>query len=110
MKIAVVIPAHNEARTIGPLVESVRALGHDCIVIDDGSQDKTGELARQAKATVLKTQVKGGKGNALKMGFDCALKGGYDALITMDGDGQHAPSDIAGFIECCEKCRADVVN
>ena len=40
MKIAVVIPAHNEAQTIGPLVEAVRALGYDCIVIDDGSVDK----------------------------------------------------------------------
>ena len=42
MKIAVVIPAHNEAQAIGPLVESVRRLGYDCIVIDDGSTDGTG--------------------------------------------------------------------
>ena len=110
MKIAVVMPAHNEEKTIAPLVEAVRALGYDAIVIDDGSQDKTGVLAAQAQATVLKTTVKSGKGNALKVGFDHALKGGYEALITMDGDGQHAPSDIPAFVDCCRRTNADIVN
>jgi len=110
MNIAIVIPAHNEAKTIGPLVEGVRALGYDCIVVDDGSVDNTGELAGAAHAKVLKTTTKNGKGNALKTGFDFVLKNGYEALIAMDGDGQHAPSDIAAFVACYQQTNADIVS
>ncbi len=110
MKIAVVIPAHNEAQAIGPLVKAVRALGYDCIVIDDGSVDKTGPIAVEAGAMVLKTIVKSGKGNALKTGFDYVLKNGYEALIAMDGDGQHSPSDIPAFVACYQNANADIVS
>lgn len=110
MKTAIVIPAHNEASNIGPLVEAVRGLGYDCVVIDDGSADKTAELAEQAHAIVLKTQVKSGKGKALKTGFDYVMNNGYEALIVMDGDGQHAPSDIAAFVSCCQSTGADIVS
>jgi len=110
MKIAIVIPAHNEARNIGPLVRSVRALGYDCIVIDDGSVDKTDVLAAEAHAVVLKTNAKSGKGNALKMGFDHVLRHDYEALIAMDGDGQHSPSDIAAFVACYQATGADIVS
>ena len=109
-KISIVIPAHNEAKAIGPLVGSVRALGYDCIVIDDGSVDKTGDIAGQAGAMVLKTGVKSGKGNALKLGFDYVTKNDYEALIVMDGDGQHAPSDLAAFVSCYQSTNADIVN
>jgi len=110
MKIAVVIPAHNEARAIGPLVEAVRSFGHDCIVINDGSTDDTELLASQAHALVLRTSTKSGKGNALKVGFDHVLNNGYEALIAMDGDGQHSPSDIAAFVDCYQKTDADIVS
>jgi len=110
MKIAIVIPAHNEAQAIGPLVEAVRALGYDCVVIDDGSVDKTAVVAREAGAVVLKTGTKSGKGNALKVGFDHVLKSDYEALIAMDGDGQHAPSDIAAFVACYQNTNADIVS
>jgi len=110
MKIAIVIPAHNEAQNIGPLVESVRALGYDCIVIDDGSVDRTNAVAVQAGAVVLKTSVKSGKGTALKIGFDYVLKSGYEALIAMDGDGQHSPSDIAAFVACYKNTHADIIS
>ena len=109
MKIAIVIPAHNEAQTIGPLVEAVRALGYDCIMIDDGSMDKTDAVALEAGAVVLKTAAKSGKGNALKAGFDYALKSGYEAVIAMDGDGQHSPSDITAFVACYQNTNADIV-
>jgi glycosyltransferase involved in cell wall biosynthesis len=110
MKIAVVIPAHNEAQTIGPLVEAVSALGYDCIVIDDGSVDKTDVAAGGAHAVVLKTKTQRGKGNALKVGFDYVMKNGYEALITMDGDGQHSPSDIPAFVACYQNTNADIVS
>ena len=110
MKIAIVIPAHNEAQAIGPLVAAVRGLGYDCIVIDDGSSDQTAEMASAAQAVVIRTGYKSGKGNALKLGFDYVLKNDYEALIAMDGDGQHAPSDLAAFVECYQKTGADLVN
>jgi len=110
MKIAVVIPAHNEALSIGPLVEAVRRLGYDCMVIDDGSVDSTSAVASQAGAVVFKTGGKSGKGNALKMGFDYVLNSGYEALIAMDGDGQHSPSDIAALVACYQKTDADIVS
>jgi len=109
-RLSVIIPAHNEAQTIGPLVEAVRALGYDCIVIDDGSEDKTFEVASQAQGVVLRTGGKSGKGNALKIGFDYAIKNGYEALIAMDGDGQHSPSDIAAFVNCYQNSHADIVT
>jgi len=110
MKIAILIPAHNEAQTIGPLVEAVRALGYDCIVINDGSMDKTEELANKAGAVVLRTESKRGKGNALKVGFEYIMRNSYEALIAMDGDGQHSPSDIAAFVACYQKTNADIIS
>ena len=110
MNIAVVIPAHNEAASIGPLTASVRALGHDVIVIDDGSLDNTAGLAAAEGAVVIGTGKRGGKGNALRTGFNHALKYGYQAVIAMDGDGQHDPSDIRSFVACSQKTGAQVVN
>lgn len=110
MKIAIVIPAHNEAKTIASLVGAVRALNYDCIVIDDGSIDNTDSIALKAGALVLKTSVKSGKGSALKMGFDYAIKNGYEAVIAMDGDGQHSPSDIAVFVSCYQNTSADIIS
>jgi len=110
MKIAVVIPAHNEAQAIGPLVAAVRALGYDCIVIDDGSEDGTDAVAGQQGAVVLKTSSKSGKGNALKMGFDYVLGKNYEALIAMDGDGQHSPADLSAFVSCSQRTNADIVS
>jgi len=110
MKIAVVIPAHNEAQAIGPLVHAVRALSYDCIVIDDGSVDDTASMAQKAGGHLIKTGAKSGKGNALKMGFNYVLGHNYNALIAMDGDGQHSPSDLSAFVNCYKETGADIVN
>ncbi len=109
MKIVIVIPAYNEASSMGPLVSAIRALGYDCLVIDDGSLDATNSIASQAGAVVLKNASKRGKGYALKIGFDYALANSYDALIAMDGDGQHLPSDIGAFVGCYKTTGADIV-
>lgn len=110
MRIAVVIPAHNESAAIGPLVSAVIQLGYDCIVIDDGSVDDTAVMAQKAGGIVLQTGGKSGKGNALKMGFNYGLRHDYEALIAMDGDGQHAPSDLSAFVKCYKESGADIVN
>jgi glycosyltransferase involved in cell wall biosynthesis len=110
MKIAIIIPAYNEAKTIGSLVKAILELKHDAIVVDDGSIDDTAILAKTQGAQVISTHQKSGKGNALRLGFSKAISQEYDAVITLDGDGQHAPSDIANFLECYQKSHADIIN
>jgi len=95
--ILVVIPARNEARTIGPIVEAVRAK-LPVLVIDDGSTDETAAVARKAGADVVSHPTNLRKGAALKTGFSWALNHGYDAVITMDADGQHDPADLEKFL------------
>ncbi len=110
MRIAIVIPAYNEAKAIAPLVESVCAKGFEVIVVDDGSSDGTGELALKQGAVVLYTKERNGKGGALKMGFTYCMAQGFDALIAMDGDGQHAPSDLDAFTRCYAQTKADIIS
>ena len=110
MKTAIVIPAHNEAKTIGALVKSITDLNGDVIVVDDGSCDDTASLAKAGGALVISTSTKSGKGNALRLAFAQALGQGYDAVITLDGDGQHSPSDIGRFLECYQKTKAGIIS
>ncbi len=98
-KICIVIPIHNEQRTIGSLVGAIVAKGLDAVVIDDGSSDGSGSLAREKGAVVITNAEKQGKGLSLKKGFAHALAQGYDGVITMDGDGQHDAADIDRFLE-----------
>ena len=99
VKICVIIPTYNEARTIGNIVEEIRKIGLDVLVIDDGSEDDTATIAKQKGAVVLRAEKNRGKGMSLRKGFSYALKNGYSAVITMDGDGQHSPLDIKRFIK-----------
>jgi glycosyltransferase involved in cell wall biosynthesis len=110
MKILAVIPAYNEAAAIAPVAGAVNVLGYDVLVVDDGSSDSTAELAKVAGAMVLSTGHKSGKGNALRQGFGYAIGHDYDAVITLDGDGQHAPSDMRKFIEGHKATGASIVN
>ena len=93
------IPAYCEERRIGAVVRET--LGHirPVIVIDDGSPDGTAAEAEKAGATVLRHEKNKGKGAALNTGFAYAAERGYDFVITLDADGQHAPADIPRFIE-----------
>jgi len=102
--ICVIIPTYNESAAIAGLVKSICALKLDVVVIDDGSKDDTAQLARQNGALVLANQVNMGKGACLVKGFNYVLEHGYDAVITVDGDGQHLPSEIPNFIKAAENC------
>ncbi len=90
----VLIPCLNEAAAIQSIVESVLALGVPVIVIDDGSTDPTPDIVAALPVTLLRHGRRRGKGEALRHGFREALRQGYDAVLTMDGDGQHLASDI----------------
>jgi len=98
MKACVIIPTYNEARAIGDLVREIRNQNLEVIVIDDGSKDNSSQIARDCGATVLRNQRNEGKGASLIKGFSYALSKDFDAVITMDGDGQHQPQDIQSFI------------
>jgi glycosyltransferase involved in cell wall biosynthesis len=95
----VIVPAYREAGRIEAVVRAIRAHVDDVIVVDDGSPDDTGREAGAAGATVIRHAVNLGKGAALASAFRAAIERGFDYVITMDGDGQHAPEDIPRFIE-----------
>jgi len=109
MKICVIMPAHNEAKTIGDLIKSINPYVADVLIIDDGSTDETERIAKEAGASVIAFKKNAGKGAALKAGFEYALKNNYDAVITMDADGQHSPKDILGILENASSSEAGIV-
>lgn len=95
--IVAVIPAHDEAPRIEAVVRAARA--HlAVIVVDDGSADATGAVARAAGATVIEQRPNQGKGAALRTGFQQALEEGAEAVLTLDADGQHDPAEIPRFL------------
>ncbi len=92
------IPAHNEAGRIGPVVTAARR--HlPVLVVDDGSADATAQEARDHGAEVLSLPINQGKGAALKAGLAFALREGRQAVVTLDADGQHDPQEIPAFLE-----------
>ena len=96
--VLVVIPAYNEQRTIREVVERVSSLGLNILVVDDGSKDKTSELARIAGAQVIRLPVNLGVGGALRCGFRWAISHGYRVVVQCDADGQHSPEEIPDLI------------
>lgn len=96
-RILALVPAHDEAPRIGHVVEgALRSV--PVLVVDDGSSDATAEIAERAGATVVRQSPNQGKGAALRAGFTAALEGGAEAVITLDGDGQHDPTEIPAFL------------
>ena len=96
-RIVALIPAHDEAPRIGRVVEAARR--HlPVIVVDDGSTDDTASVAEAAGARVIRQDPNQGKGAALRAGFAAALADGAEAVITLDGDGQHDPAEIPAFL------------
>jgi len=109
MKICVVIPTYNEAKEIARLVRDIKLLNLDVVVVDDGSRDNTCQIAKDNGAIVLRNQDNEGKGASLIKGFKYALLRGYDAVITMDGDGQHLPQDLPNFIRLAEHSNSQIL-
>ena len=99
----VVVPCLNEEQAIGDLL--VGALAHcaDVIVIDDGSTDRTADIAAALPVTLIRHQTRRGKGEALRAGFRKALELGASGVLTMDGDGQHDPADIPRILAAARR-------
>lgn len=102
MRACVIIPTYNESKTIAGLIRQVQSNGLEVIVIDDGSRDNTADIAEASKAFVLRNVKNLGKGASLAKGYDFALTHGFDAVISMDGDGQHSSDDLPVFIRQAE--------
>jgi glycosyltransferase involved in cell wall biosynthesis len=96
-RIVALVPAHDEAARIADVV--TRAGRHaPVLVVDDGSTDDTAAIAQAAGATVVRQSPNQGKGAALRAGFAVALADGVEAVVTLDGDGQHDPAEIPSFL------------
>lgn len=109
MEICILIPGYNEEKTIGQVVSKARKVISNVVVIDDGSTDNTYQIAKDAGAVVIRHEVNKGKGSALKTGFQYALEHNYQAVITMDSDGQHDVDDIPSFLDALSEKKADIV-
>jgi len=94
-----IVPAYQEEAHIASVVQAVRRYCPQVIVVDDGSRDRTAELAAQAGAEVVRHGVNKGKGAALNTGFAEARARGCEFLLTLDADGQHDPAHIPEFVE-----------
>jgi glycosyltransferase involved in cell wall biosynthesis len=109
VKTVALIPAYNEARTIGQVVSGVRPYVERIIVVDDGSSDGTSRTAENAGAEVIRRQTNGGKGLALRDGLVRVLDSAFTHVLLLDGDLQHRPDEAVTLIETAARTGADLV-
>ena len=94
MKRMVLIPAYNEEATIPLVIRDIREHCQDIVVVDDGSTDFTGAVARDEGAMVIPHGQNKGYAEALRTGYRYALEHNYDGIVQIDADGQHDPGHI----------------
>jgi glycosyltransferase involved in cell wall biosynthesis len=114
MKLAILIPAYNEEKMLARVIKTLpkklpRITQKEIVVIDDGSKDKTAEIAKRLDVTVISHLINRGLGGALGTGFEYAKKKNFDCLVTFDADGQHNPKDIEKILKPILAKKADVV-
>lgn len=110
-RVLVVMPARNEADSIGSTLERIRGVlpDADLLVVNDASTDDTTAIARRGGARVVELPCNLGYGGAVQTGFKYAVAHDYDAVIQMDADGQHDPASAAALLEPVLAGEADVV-
>ena len=107
--VLIVVPALNEAASIGEVLSSLKEHGYPTVVVSDGSVDATAEIARASGVAVLELAINLGVGGALRAGFLFACRHGYEAVIQVDADGQHPVSHIDKLITAANDLNADMV-
>ena len=107
-KTIVAIPCFNEELYIGSVVLRAKEYVDQVVVIDDGCTDKTAFVAEKANAFVIKHGSNEGKGAAIRTAFDYAKKAGCEALVLLDGDGQHDPTYIPSLLKPVLDGKADM--
>lgn len=110
-KIMILIPAYNEEGAVHQVVREVHSIlpQADIVVVDDGSTDHTARVAEAAGAMVVRLPCNLGIGGAVQTGLKFAWHHGYDAVIRLDGDGQHNSGDVPTLYAALKTGRADVV-
>ncbi len=109
LRIAALIPAYKEERFITDVVQRTRQQLGDVLVVDDGSGDRTGELARAAGAEVIRHETNKGKGAAIQTGFKKLCLRGFDYVLILDADGQHRPEEIPRFLDAAARERTKML-
>jgi glycosyltransferase involved in cell wall biosynthesis len=114
MKIFVVLPAYNEEKTIAKVMEDLMKMGFEVVVVDDGSQDNTYNIASNIiqennHGFICKHLLNRGLGAALRTGIEASLMEDPDVIVTFDADGQHDPQDILNVSKPIINGDADVV-
>jgi glycosyltransferase involved in cell wall biosynthesis len=106
-----IVPVLNEAATIGRVIREIRDVdpGFEIVVVDDGSDDGTGDLAEAAGARLLRLPFNLGIGGAVQTGYRYALANGFEIAVQIDGDGQHDPSQLPRILEPLLDGDADIV-
>ena len=110
-RLVAIVPAWNESGAIGKVVDEIKEFDSaiDVVVIDDCSSDDTAEVAESHGATVLRLPFNVGIGGAVQTGFRYAVEHGYEVAVRLDGDGQHAASEIPKILEPVRAGAADLV-
>lgn len=109
MRVAVVIPAFNEADTVADIAERALRYSSHVLVVDDGSEDDTASRLTGLPVTLIRNDVNIGKAASMARGFAAALDEGVDAVITLDADGQHRPEDIPRLVGAAAEHPGDIV-
>ena len=111
MRLLMIIPAYNEAKNIKRVVYSVQETypEYDYIVVNDGSKDNTAQICKQNRFNFLDLPINLGLSGGIQAGMKYAYQYGYDAVIQIDGDGQHQASYIEKLVDCMEETHADIV-
>ena len=104
-----VIPARNEEKNIAKVIRGTKKYIGQIIVVDDGSDDRTYEIAKGCGVFVLRHLINLGKGAALKTGCDYAIEKGAGMIVVLDSDGQHDPEEIPNFINTLKENNLDIV-
>lgn len=109
-RVLIVVPAHDEEESLPRTLAEVRAAapGVDLLVVDDGSRDRTAEVARAAGVPVVRHPVNLGVGAALQTGFRWAVERDYDIGVQLDADGQHDPAYLEALLAPVRDGRCDV--
>jgi glycosyltransferase involved in cell wall biosynthesis len=103
----VVIAAYNEERALAAVVGGFAGSGYRLVVVDDGSADRTAEVAELSGAAAVRHPVNLGQGAALQTGIAFALARGADRIVTFDADGQHRAADVARLLDALDTSVAD---
>ncbi len=109
----ILVPAYNAASTLASLVDKIRkqavSARCDILVVNDGSGDRTAEVAKSKGVAVITHANNAGKGEALKTGFRFAIENEYPAIVTMDADLQHDPESLSSLIRHFSEGRYEIV-